>query len=578
MPLGYRSVLTAKGTAENRDRIVEILRDWAVGKKRFPSMPAEGTVENNRGARLTAHSYKNETSAGFRWELVEDWDVPARQSVISSTRRAVLQITLVFSADKIWLWVDLDAPTLTVTGYDGKQRTELHAPGVPKFISLVLESVEMFDGKAAPLSGFQVIPTPAGVEELKEMLEDDTRVGAIFVTSPPAGTTTEEWRKKSDRRSYALQGLGVGYVLTQEALSEYNKGVSYGHTIPAGGMRTFLPGARLNDTDDEINHKLMHPTTLKNSDEWRVQRILRKAQIDRLASIRLPDELRDADYEFLRQRRLQPFAVLKQQVAPTDSAELAKENEELRTRLADAEKLANEAMDDLIRLEKELAVALADADAERYEAEFNYIHYSETRRDVEKLERQIEYMKRQLRELGANAEASNELPDESQTEYPETFEQLVEWIERVPGVKFTGSKEVAAELDEHTALGSAVITKTWDAILTFSAYSNARKRGEFDHSLSNYVSYPKHGHLVRIGKVVWTEGETVRDSKKLSRQRVFPVDTRVDENGELMMVAHLKLSNLTGVAPRLYFHDSYSDVGYVTVGYLGAHLDNTQTN
>lgn len=54
---------------------------------------------------------------------------------------------------------------------------------------------------------------------------------------------------------------------------------------------------------------------------------------------------------------------------------------------------------------------------------------------------------------------------------------------------------------------------------------------------------------------------------------------RVYSEGRMpALAAHLKLSNLTGVAPRLYFLDTYSDVGYVTVGYLGSHMDNTLTN
>lgn len=578
MVLGYRTVLTARATTENRDRILEILREWAVKKKRFSSLPTSGSVEHKSGAKLTASSYKNETSAGFRWELTEEWNAPKRQNVVSTTRKAVLQLTLVFTGEKIWLWVDVDAPTLTVKRFDGSLRQELHEPGIPAFVTLLLNEVEMFDGIAAPLPGFQIVPSVSDIKEIVAVLEDDSRVGAVFLTAPPMGTSLDDWRIKSDRRSYAMQGLAVGYVLAPEVLSEYNKRVSYGHTIPSGAMRTFLPGARLIDPEDAFNHKLMHPGTLRDSDERRVQRILRRAQIQRLAGIRLPDEMRDADYEFLRLRRLQPFEVLHQQPSSTDASGFAAENADLRRRLADAEELANEAMDDLIRITAERDDARLEMDLGRLDAESLYIQYSAANRDLEKIERQARYLSRQLIELGADVSSQSESDEEPEVEYPKTFEELVERIRSVEGVKFTGDKAVAAELDEHTALGEAVLTKTWDALLTFSAYSKARKRGEFDHSLSNYVSHPKHGHLVRIGKVIWSEGETVRDSKKMSRQRTFPVDKRVNEVGELMMVAHVKLSNLTGVAPRLYFHDTYSDVGYVTVGYLGAHLDNTQTN
>lgn len=184
---------------------------------------------------------------------------------------------------------------------------------------------------------------------------------------------------------------------------------------------------------------------------------------------------------------------------------------------------------------------------------------------------------------GAATVAWAEPEDDPSETYPETFSELVDRLGdlenegQLPGVRFSGNRDLARELDEHSMLGEAAVVKVWDALLTFAAYTRTRDAGGFDGSLSNYVQSSVHGGLVRIGKVVWSEGKTTRTGK-LGAQRVFPVDELIDASGQRQMVYHVKLSNLTGVAPRMYFDDTYSAVGYVTVGYLGSHLDNALTN
>lgn len=581
MALGYRAALATVATDENRDLILDILRIWATNKKRFPELPPTGTVENKTGATLTASSYRSEESVGLRWELAEDWDIPDnRPSVIGSTHRAVMHITIVRAGRKLWLWIDVDSPMLTIRDSSGETRTEIHASGTPAFVSKVLESVDMQDGLAKPLPGFQIVPTASSVGELVKIVEDDNRVGAVFVTAPPYDVSAESWREQSDARVYAMQGLGIGYVLTRDAHTEFNRVAAFGHSVPAGGMRTFLPGARLGDPEDSFAHKLMHPSTLRDSDERRVRRILRRAQIQRLANIRLPEVLRDADYEFLRMRRLRPFDVLHQ----VDSGHLETEDRdtnqivaELRTRLAEAEQMALTAIDENLNLVQERDDARFEADLERLDAETYYTRYSTSSREVDKLKKQISFLQSQVITLGGATPEVFAAPEEA-ADYPGTFVELIERASELSGVQFTGSKDEVAELDEHSSLGEAVVAKAWDAFLTFDAYAKARQQGEFDQSLSHYITHASHGHLVRIGKVVWSEGETVRASPKYRKQRTFPVDRRVNKDGEMMMVAHVKLSNLTGVAPRIYFDDTYSAVKYVTVGYVGVHLDNTLTN
>lgn len=580
MALGYRTVLTTDATPDNRDAVLEILRGWITKKKKFPSLPTAGAVTNDAGSTLTAARFSNETSSGYRWELAEEWDLPRRENVQHSTKRAVMHVTLVLASGKLWFWVDVEPPTLTFLDQTGRTRQETQYTGTPAFVSQVLDAVEMQDGRAEPMSGFQEIPKASYVDYLVAVVEDDERLGAVFVTSPPHGSSLKNWTVKSNDRAYAMQGLGIGYVLAAEALTEFNRRAAFGHSVPPGGMRTFLPGARLGEPEDAFNHKLMHPSTLRDSDERRVRRILRSAQIQRLGDIRLPDVLRDADYEFLRLRRLQPFEVLhevREAEGLTSTVAMAEEAADLRRRLADAEHMALEAVEDNRALQKERDDARDEAELERLEAQDYYARYSVGRRALEKLESRVDYLRTELSERGGGA-AAWAAEDAEFEEYPATFAELLQRVDAFSGVRFTGDRNATNELDEHTVLGEAIVMKAWDALLTFDAYAQARRAGKFDHSLSQYVKFSDHGCLVRIGKVVWTESESVKNNEKYRAQRVLPVDLAVDSSGLKLMVAHVKLSNLTGVAPRLYFDDTYSAVGYVTVGYLGSHMDNTHTN
>jgi hypothetical protein len=79
-----------------------------------------------------------------------------------------------------------------------------------------------------------------------------------------------------------------------------------------------------------------------------------------------------------------------------------------------------------------------------------------------------------------------------------------------------------------------------------------------------------------------TESETVQQTKRLREQRRFPVDTRGDPSGSVIMWSHLKIAEGGGpLAPRIYFHDdTRGETGKVHIGFVGPHrhTENTRTN
>jgi len=580
LALGYRTILTSDPTEENLAGIISAFAEWATAKKGFPELPVARSVVNASGATLTAASFTSDDGgiSAKRWTLVEDWAPPKWYSNTDTPRAGVTHVTLALAASRLWFWVDVEPPTLVYQATNGRTVEEVQQSGRPTFVHDILNTVPMHDGVAAPLPEFQVIATPGHVDELASVLQDHTRISAVLVTAAPDDTAVADWADRVTRLAGQIQGMAIGFALAPEARAYFNRryGVA-GHWIAPGAMRTFLPGANLADPQDAYQHRLLHASTLRDSAEGRIRRILRNAQLKRLSELRVPDVLREIDYEFLRRERLQPFAAL-HQPAPSDPS--AADAEVWRALVEVAEDEIKKGLDEKRRLETQLVDARSIIVELQSENDELYARASAAHEDVAALTRQTEYLRRALTDLGPEGAATawSFVDEETPKSYPGTFAELLDRVTELPGVRFTGDIEDALELDEHTALGTACVMKTWDALLTFDTYARARHEGGFDQSLSHFITYPDHGYRVQIGKIAWSEGETVRSNDKLRAQRMLPVDAAVDPAGRTLMVAHLKLSNLTGVAPRLYFKDTFAHVGYVTVGYLGSHMDNTMTN
>lgn len=582
MALGYRTILTADPTDNNIKDITGAFSGWVTGKKGYDELPSSGAVAHPNGATITAAVYSNEDGSisAKRWTIVEDWAPPKWYENPDTSRTGVTNVTLTLAEGKLWLWVDVEPPTLLWTNTNGREVEEVQMSGRPTFVQDILDTVDMSDGGAEPVSDFQVIASENHVEELARVLVDSERIGAVFVAATPDGTDATEWAEKITKLAGQIQGMGTGYALTPAARALFNRRYgSAGHWVSSGAMRTFLPGADLSDRQDAFKHRLLHASTLRDSSETRIRRILRNAQLKRLSALRIPDVLREVDYELLRKERLKPFAVLHEPIA---AEQLAEDEADVWRALAEvAETEVTKGLNENKVLARRASTAedlLAEVQAENDD---QYALLTKARDQAAALGRQVDYLRRELTNLGADGAAAawSFVDKEASKGYPETFAELLDRVKELTGVRFTGDIEDVLELDEHTVLGQAAVMKTWDALVTFDTYSRARKNERFDQSLSHFITHQKdHTHRVQIGKIIWSEGETVKSNDKFRAQRTLPVAKEVDPSGTALMVAHVKLSNLTGVAPRLYFLDTFSAVGHVTVGYLGSHMDNTLTN
>lgn len=125
--------------------------------------------------------------------------------------------------------------------------------------------------------------------------------------------------------------------------------------------------------------------------------------------------------------------------------------------------------------------------------------------------------------------------------------------------------------------------KIWRGLRALAAYAEDRDGGWDRGGFWEWcASGPLLGWPATSKKLSMTESETVRNSDKLSRSRVFRIDTNVHESGEMLMLAHLKISEGGGnLAPRVYFYDdSAGATKKLHVGLIGPHylVPNKSTN
>lgn len=221
-------------------------------------------------------------------------------------------------------------------------------------------------------------------------------------------------------------------------------------------------------------------------------------------------------------------------------------------------------------LETELGLVRLDLDNEQDD-------HLDTRFELEKQTDRAAWLGKQLAEsAGRPQDAYAPVPDGQATVYPDTFDELLDWAERLPGIILTADRGLARQLTRVDTNDKALRT-AWDACLALSDYAGARKAGDTTGPVHDYLTRTPAGYRgITPGKHAWTEtGATL---KQFGDERVLPVPTEVDPAGMALMKTHFKLARIGTVSPRMYYLDDIANTGTIYVGYIGPHMTNTQTN
>ncbi len=548
--------------------MVSAIENWLRYNKGFREMPApDQTVVNDKRFTLRhQHRLLDEGVEAWRWHFVEKWTkLPFQGDDVDQTSR--MQITVTSDGQTTWILTDIQPP-MEETRYGRRPR---HA-GTPGVISTLLDAVELFDGHTALTLVPCLADSADSLDTLLNAIRDDSRQGMVLVTTPPLGSTPAHWQDTLRDVLHGTNGLASAHMVAPEKLDVFNDWAGPAHSLAPGSIRTYKPGADFeNPLDGHLHRTMPHHRIAGKEHPKKLNRVLCRSLVAELASAELPSALRLADGVFRRITRQPPSPIRISNLA--EATALQEEIRELNELLEHSDNENHELQEQVREAEKTLREVVADNELLTIEVSTQHDKLDQLYADRRDLRRRLYDLTEDQSSFNASAPVQ-ELPQS-----PETFTELVERIGEIPGVLWCGDPDFTTELDEYSDLGASVVMKTWEVLLTFNAYAEARAEGTFDNGLIQYQrNHETHGRYMRISKLSARESNTVQQNQKMRDQRTFKVPPEVNPSGQLTMYAHVPLATGRGRSPRLYFEDTWDINERVIIGYIGAHLDNKSTN
>lgn len=431
--------------------------------------------------------------------------------------------------------------TLVELSMDSDDLNARVSVGRPKVVHQLIDAA-----KKPSLGGSRLLSEPLGVPAegiavVTELLAHPDRRLPMIVCSEPAGEHDHGWETTAAKIAARVEGVAVVIALDHHAVTAFRRELG-DIAIWGGGIRVYAPGSVTRDSDG-WRHRYYLRSRLDEAPKSTIDRIVYSvAQLS--ARRRVPDVFR----VFGEQRGL-PADALDGMIP---AAELTAARDQWQFEL-------DVARDEQSELERELAHANG--------------HLSRLKDEL---------VSRGLVDLlwGTVHEVGTSIPDEVQYASEAALAAqayLSEWL-ALPD-------SAIRELEDIDAAPTAYAwgNNTWRGLRALAAYAEDRAAGWNKGGFWEWcASGPLLGWPATSKKLSMSEGETVQNSEKLRRTRVFAIDPAVHESGEVTMLAHLKISEGGGsLAPRVYFYD---DTGGPTrkihIGLIGPHylVPNKSTN
>lgn len=404
--------------------------------------------------------------------------------------------------------------------------------GRPRIVHDLLEASDKpILGGSRLVSGALALPAN-GVEIIAEMLGNPARTLPIIVCAEPNDSNDGLWLGAAHKIATRAEGVAVVITLDQDAVVAFRH--EFGSlAIWDGGIRVYAPGIVTADSEG-WKHRYYLRARLEEHSVSTIDRIVYSvAQLS--TRRRVPDVFR----VFNEQGGLP--------VDARDGMIPAKE-------LADAQEHwgyeVEVARDEQSSLERELGLANG--------------HLARLKGAL---------ISRGLADLlwETKHEETGSIPDEVQ----DTSEAALAG-QLYLSVWLSLPDSAIRELDDIDTAPEAYNwgNKTWRGLRALAAYAEDRNNGWDKGGFWDWcASGPLLGWPATPKKLSMTESDSVQQNDKLRRARIFKVDRAVHDAGEVMMLAHLKISEGGGnLAPRVYFYD---DTGGATkkmhVGLVGPH-------
>lgn len=559
-------------------------------------MVVDGTVELRPGvsAQLLDRSLDDGTRTS-RFTLIERRDHGAWAVRLTAHARA---------GAEPWVLVDVVTPDVPGQDTSGWRRV-----GIPAVVPALLQNAPCFDG-GTPQSANPIVLDGDDVDPVIEAICDPERRGLVLVAAAPGGVALDAWSAYAKERLRDTVGVCTAYVLGDQAVAALNRSLD-GHGTPPGCFRTYRPDADPASDADSRRHRIMSERTLTQRSAGYVQSVLGGAARTQVVALPLPPDVAAVDrlvarWETEALLEVPPPAPVQRGDAKPDEAGTVADQAEVFLALTDA---VNAVLGDVPvdvaavrsvtaaatragQLEQALERARDAIDELQDEVETTRTLERELRREIEdreldhaididrmtELDDAARHLRKELMQLGHGEAAWAEVPEEERSRAPDSMFELLERLDELPYVRFTGDREATLELDDVDPLGRSA-KKAWQALLALNDYARLRVTEAYSGSVYDYCREPPgdcHGWSAE--RHASDESDGTKNNPKFAAARMLPVPETVDPSGRRFMWAHFKLMASGSVSPRMHYLDDTGNSGFVYVGYLGRHLPNAQTN
>jgi hypothetical protein len=497
------------------------------------------------------------------------------------------------------------------------------APGEvdpPKIVRQLLERVEVHDGLTHVTSAPRLM-TLADTVEVFEAITDSDRSVSVIVAASLGPEFDESLRARVTSLTSKVVGLAAVFVLSSEAASRLNELLPQPYAIERGRVRTFLPAVDLTDHEDGRRHRVLGPATFA--------RAIRRTRVDprlqaafaletraALLSRPMPSDVRrgvdlvsdslarlERELKIEERARAAMLEVPVERAQPTNTPISERVREVLRRWLKreptslDADVLELDAfvskqvataetiLEEAIEVEGKLVAEREGAAYLKLERDELESQIAAAEDESAALRRRVEYLQRELVEVGKYNEAFATLEPELDWGPPESLVELATVLS-------------ASTTERHLAFERVEFCGSIDAV------QDAQKRdlvGRYAHAfweyvqvLYDYVGYRRGGgaagnvHLYLTDDAISLkkcpplrhspfESDTVMKNSAWKAERVFPVPAAVSSTEKALMVAHFRPTHQDTFAPRMHYLDDIANSGKVYIGYIGKHLTNSKT-
>lgn len=555
-------------------------------RQQWTAEPGLHTIDEYRWQTRTA------TPTSARWRLTEDLS----SGRWTSTLTAVEVPLPARPGAGIAGWVELIVESEGAESEDEDGLPPAFRPRIHRY----LMSMDGWVDGPAPLTGVERVDRK-GVPLLVQTLIDPRRHLPAFVLSAPSGRQ-HEWESIAESLASQARGVGSVWMLERDATDTLQERLGKDLSVWGGAARTYLPRVRPHDPSEAgytSRHRVVSWDKLSDHTDYFVRLLTYRASelATRLATPTPPPPGLDVipvASRHLTQLKTDSAAIPLSPVVEvpktTEAHETAAHDADVAHRMQELQENLESARRALLDMQVEYRTALALGSAAEQEKSAALAQARQVALENADLADEIVSAQELIRGLRqALRYTEDPIAAEQDTVWtdpgalypsPDTFADFLDLLSGdVEGVIFTGDHKPALALDRH-ANKRAWLTKAWDAALAMADYAAAVRAGAFAGLFTQWCDggAPAGRRTLPVGPgraVVPTESTTVKNDKDMARQRLLPVPTNFDADGEAYMWAHVRIGGGGADAPRMHYLEHKAGV---FIGFLGQHLENTRTN